>query len=134
MLKIIKRREQVTVTSYVRAYDYVGETNCGFAFDCNKAGVVNVEALRPASKANYEACLTGQVGTRKVVDCGVQKREHSYTEPTVGRCPCGRHVELANFTNTCDCGRDYNMSGQELAPRAQWGEETGEHYTDLLRM
>lgn len=29
-------------------------------------------------------------------------------------------------TNTCECGADYNMSGQRLADRGQWGEETGE--------
>jgi hypothetical protein len=36
-------------------------------------------------------------------------------------------VTLSAFTNTCRCGRDYNSSGTELAPREFWGEETGEH-------
>lgn len=44
---------------------------------------------------------------------------------------CGNDVVCENFTNTCpDCGADYNSSGQLLAPRAQWGEETGEHWSD----
>ncbi len=34
--------------------------------------------------------------------------------------------------NTCDCGRDYNAFGQILAPRSQWGEETGESLSDIL--
>lgn len=38
-----------------------------------------------------------------------------------------------SFTNTCECGADYNMSGQMLAPRHQWGEETGESADDILR-
>ena len=48
-------------------------------------------------------------------------------------CSCERRVYLGNFTNTCDCGRDYNASGSLLAPRSQWGEETGESADDILR-
>ena len=44
---------------------------------------------------------------------------------------CGHWMTCDAFTVTCDhCGADYNMSGQRLAPREQWGEETGEHWTD----
>jgi hypothetical protein len=54
-------------------------------------------------------------------------------EPAVGRCVCGEAVALEHFTNTCcRCGRDYNMSGALLAPRSQWGCETGEHWTDCI--
>ena len=45
-------------------------------------------------------------------------------------CDCGEDVECHDFTNTCQCGADFNMSGQRLAPRDQWGEETGEHWTE----
>jgi hypothetical protein len=41
-------------------------------------------------------------------------------------CDCGRELDCPSFTNTCDCGADYNWAGQRLAPRSQWGEETGE--------
>lgn len=45
----------------------------------------------------------------------------------------GKHVvTLHGFTNTCDCGRDYNMSGDVLAPRSHWGEETGEHWSECM--
>lgn len=48
-------------------------------------------------------------------------------------CDCGDEVLCMNNTNTCySCGTDYNMSGQELAPRSQWGCETGEHPNDVL--
>ena len=44
---------------------------------------------------------------------------------------CGEEMICEDFTNTCDiCGRDYNSAGQELAPRSQWGEETGETWQD----
>ena len=52
---------------------------------------------------------------------------------TLALCPCGHGLTLAGFTNTCDgCDRDYNSSGQELAPREQWGADTGESVSDIL--
>ena len=48
-----------------------------------------------------------------------------------GTCTCGQEVEFSGFTNTCECGADYNWSGDRLAPRSQWGEETGEHWSDI---
>ncbi len=48
-------------------------------------------------------------------------------------CRCGHEMDVPCFTNTCSmCGRDYNSSGQTLAPRSQWGEETGESVSDIL--
>ncbi len=50
-----------------------------------------------------------------------------------GTCDCGSEVEFSRFTNTChDCGADYNMSGERLASRDQWGEETGETASDII--
>ena len=46
---------------------------------------------------------------------------------------CGANLECPNFTNTCPkCGADYNWAGQGLAPRSQWGEETGEHPSECV--
>ena len=53
-------------------------------------------------------------------------------EHAVGKCFCGKEVLLEGFTCLCECGRDYNSSGQLLAPREHWGEETGEHWTECL--
>ena len=50
------------------------------------------------------------------------------------RCECGRDVWCEGFTSTCICGADYNWAGQRLAPREQWGEETGESLDDILRI
>lgn len=46
------------------------------------------------------------------------------------QCNCGKLIECRGFTTTCVCGCDYNGYGQQLAPRSQWGWETGEHWTD----
>ena len=48
------------------------------------------------------------------------------------RCGCGEEIVCSGFTNACDCGADYNMSGTLLADRSQWGAETGESVSDIL--
>ncbi len=54
-------------------------------------------------------------------------------QPTRIMLCCGRELPLARFTNTCDrCGCMWNQSGQSLAPVEHWGEETGEHWSDLV--
>ena len=52
---------------------------------------------------------------------------------TVVDCKCGQEVYCTStWANACEgCGKEYNMGGQSLAPRAQWGEETGEAWYDL---
>lgn len=76
---------------------------------------------------------TGRWEMQTVRDEGVSENVHEYRQPAVGECQCGEHVHLTGFTNTCDkCSRDYNMSGQLLAGREQWGEETGESVSDIL--
>ena len=68
-----------------------------------------------------------------LVDKGIHGQNFSFQVPKIGLCECGTEVELTGFTCTCPgCGRDYNSSGNELASRAQWGEETGETAADIL--
>tara|TARA_A100000164_G_scaffold85444_1_gene73142 strand:+ start:5404 stop:5793 length:390 start_codon:yes stop_codon:yes gene_type:complete len=62
---------------------------------------------------------------------GYYENEFSYRVPAQIKC-CGKWMSLGKFTNTCKCGADYNSSGQLLASRDQWGEETGEHWTECL--
>jgi hypothetical protein len=57
--------------------------------------------------------------------------EHVKVIPVI-RCKCGEEIICDRFTNTCDCGRDYNFAGHLLAPREFWGEETGETWRDCL--
>lgn len=50
-------------------------------------------------------------------------------------CGCGSRIIVcwapgADFDCPV-CHAEYNSSGQRLAPRAQWGEETGEHPADV---
>jgi hypothetical protein len=54
-------------------------------------------------------------------------------QATIITCKCGEEMErhIPGADVECDkCHREYNSSGQELAPREQWGEETGETAAD----
>lgn len=53
--------------------------------------------------------------------------DHWLRSKKIIKCDCGAELTLFNsWSNGCDCGREYNSAGQELAPRRFWGEETGE--------
>jgi len=125
------RRELVEHVAYVRSFHWRDDPGAGFSFDCDESGAIDRAALYPEAIENLDKCLDGSFD---VVDDGVEKREWQHWEPAQGRCPCGEIVYLDHFTNTCRCGRDYDSSGNELAPRDQWGEETGEHWADILRI
>lgn len=57
----------------------------------------------------------------------------TWEKPTKEVKCCGEWIECRHFTNTCDhCNADYNQSGDRLAPREQWGEETGETWHDII--
>lgn len=45
-------------------------------------------------------------------------------------CNCGSKVLCQDsWASACEkCGTEYNGSGQQLAPREFWGEETGEQF------
>lgn len=127
-MKIIQQRERIEKTVYMRTFEYLNTpegSHHGFAFDCDKDG--NLFGYHE----NYSKCLSGEI---KVRDTGIETRTYTYTDPRIGECECGEHVYLEHFTNTCGCGRDYNMSGDELAPREQWGDDTGENLSDILRI
>lgn len=75
-----------------------------------------------------------QVGRHTVCERSIDDRDEQagYIERWL-ECHCGEEVPLDCHTNTCDgCGADYNLSGQHLAPREQWGEETGEHPSECV--
>lgn len=124
-MNIIKHSEFCEVTSHVREFSRDPDRlTSGYGFDCDEDG----KLLNEAQRERYEWCLQNPEGD--LYDRGIISWTNHYREPAIGKCGCGREVELANFTNTCDCGVDYNSAGQQLADRSQWGEETGEHWSE----
>lgn len=130
MREFIRRSERVTKTTYSRYFESTEFPGSGWMFDCDESGTVDADALPGHARDNYWRCV---VGVEDVEDRGVQTHEHSYTEPAILRCDCGAEVILSSgWANECEkCGAEYNLGGQRLAPRSQWGEETGESIADM---
>lgn len=74
--------------------------------------------------------IISRTENRRVIEEYVPSRYGgTYPRQTVQIKCCGEWIECDRFTQTCaSCGADYNMSGQKLAPREQWGKETGEQW------
>lgn len=103
----------------------------GFSFPCNEQGYP--QDLLPCAWRNYRECLANPCRYTPVNDGKPVVDEYTVWYPAAIRCVCGVEVELWDtWCSTCTkCGRDYNGSGQLLAPRSQWGEETGETLTEM---
>ena len=130
-MKIIQERERVETVSYYLDYVWADSPSSGFCFPCDEEGNILTEQMQPAALANLENCRDGSY---LVIFNGVKKRVNHYTKSRIGLRYCGEEVHLDGFTNTCDCGADYDSNGNLLAPRSQWGEETGEHISDILNL
>lgn len=113
----------VTTTEYDRVFDSKNEPGSGFSFVCDENGIVI------GTHPNYFYCISPE-GRAKYNDLGVRVRTNTYREPDEIRCTCGSWVVLdSGWANGCDnCHQEYNESGQRLAPRRFWGEETGETF------
>src|SRR5271168_4077152 len=143
-MNIIKHRTHHDDESYLLNFVYVDHPTAGFSFPCDKLGSVDESKMSVEGRKNYNACLTGAVRmlndglvvVTPVINKGVEAYPNHWVEPAIGECDrCGSEVELHGFTNTCSqCETDYNMSGQMLAPREFWNEDTGEHLSDILNI
>lgn len=124
-MKIVAEAKSCLNVTYSLEFCFTSDPNSGFAFDCDKDG--NVFKENP----NYLACLTGKVNGLDVIREGVKCYKFRYTKPAVGKCSCGRKVELdSGWENKCEkCGRLYNGSGQELDP--DWERKYAEEYNEF---
>jgi len=156
-VKLTERRREFAYEGHV----VDGRSMWGFSFPVDEDGNPighHGSAIDPAALDNWSKCLSGEVDGQRVVDLGIVTDEWLVTEPGVIRCDgCGAEVVLGMvMTNTCtacthcglpeddavhtsfvhhdyaQCGADYNSSGQRLAPREQWGWDTGESVSDIL--
>lgn len=129
MLRNVTPRTRTTVNEYRFTMADTLVRGAAIAFDCDAAGVIlNPLALADCAIANLMRGLwSGRFAAPVVEVFQVTK-----TTPMSGMCVCRARLHLYDAQlNECErCGRMYNGFGQELAPPAQWGEETGERFTD----
>ena len=129
-MKILQRSKLEQLERFDLFYEDIDCPGAGCGFDCDQDGNVDEGELCEAARENLERCRREPEKFRAPV---VRRFAWTYRHPAIGLCDCGAEVQLSGFTNTCACGRDYNSAGQLLAPREQWGEETGEHWSDIIR-
>ena len=133
-MKILEPRSTELIDEYSLVFDRPKYVGSSYAFGCDKEGHVNTKALAKPALRNLMYCTRGTFPDgEQVVAQGVHTYTHLITNYAIGECAvCSQPVTLQSFTNTCACGADYNHAGQHLAPRSQWGEETGESVSDIL--
>ena len=130
-IKIKSHGRRVEDISHYIFYEWAEELDSGFMFPCNQAGIIDFDGMEQVALDNYDKCESGEY---EVVCHGLRREVNSYWEPAVAVCSCGHEVTLESNTNQCEsCRSYYNMGGQELRDPREWGEETDEHHTDILR-
>ena len=142
---MIRPEYHINLIEYRHEFQEIGkEWGTGFTFPCFADGSL------PAQRADGKGYFESVKNDSKYRDEGVVQHTRSFNEAAVIRCrgrlkikrgnrfveyvDCNNEVSLDNvMTNTCEkCHSNYNSSGRKLAPRSQWGWDTGESLSDIL--
>lgn len=120
MIKNFRPSEWKTRTWFELCFDD-GHNN-GLGFPCEEDGTPLID--NPAAQRNYEWALLHPekfVRFNKVV-----RHTQEYRENPRGTCHCGEEIELWNeYLGACECpncGRWYNLFGQELNRPETWAD------------
>lgn len=116
-MEIIRKHQRIETISYGLEFDWADMPGAGFLFACDEQGNVLRDQINPLGLENLEKCLNGE---HDVIPLGVKRYTSVHNEPAIGRCSCKREIVLEYFTNTCECGLEYNPCGELLGPRCQW--------------
>jgi hypothetical protein len=126
-IKIIK--QEIEHEEYEYHLEYESKNNeSTYSLPCNSDGRLLKCQMSPCALANYEHCVNP---VSNIICTGIKKYTSRHIEPAIARCCCGRSITLeSSWSNSCEnCGREYDKNGNQLAPRSQWGEETGEYFS-----
>jgi hypothetical protein len=130
MAKLLTERVRMEIVDYTHDFIRKADRGSGWTFPVDEQGNFDTNTNKDAL-ANWVYC-TEEVKkpNSEIIDEGVQRRVHSYWEPATVRCHCGEIITLSDhFANMCEkCETEYGFNGGQLAPRSQWGYETGENF------
>jgi hypothetical protein len=130
MAKFVRKESRTQHVEYRYTFRWANDRGSGFGFECDARG--NIFALTKEQADNLKMCRD-RVADGGMIDEGVAKYQWIVNDPAIIECVrCSKNVTLHGFTNTCICGADYNLSGQLLADRKDWGDETGETAGEIL--
>lgn len=121
MLTDMVNRQRVKNVSF--SLEFTDAYGNGYGFPCDASG--NVFPLEfECARDNLKFCM--EHPEKFEIWNKVKRFENWYTEPAHGRCKCGREVYLVDEyygACGCECGRWYNLFGQEILPPDQWEED-----------
>jgi hypothetical protein len=131
---ILAERYETTTVEYLRGFYLHGRPGTGYGFECDEHGnIILPESARQDLSHPVFASILDAMTNPAYYDAGVERREHTYRHGLLILCDCGAEVQLDGYGHDTDCdscGASYNSGGQRLAPRSQWGLETGETAMD----
>lgn len=120
MLKNYTQKEWHTIVEHELIFYY--DENGGFGFPCDASGNVTISELSPYAMSNLNYCMTHPEEFKIFAKVETEKRR--VCDPAHGTCECGNEVYLFDmYMGACECpecGRWYNLFGQELNPPSTW--------------
>lgn len=122
MLKIVRERTPEIITEYYLEFKYKDDPEAGFCFPATHTGDPYFSRMSDEAIANYQACLTDKRLTAEEFT----RHKWTYMNPAIGICSCGRDVVLEcdhAGAVSCECGKWYNLFGQELRDPEYWEED-----------
>jgi hypothetical protein len=122
MLKIVRERTPAIITEYYLEFKYKDDPNAGFCFPATHTGDPDFDRMGDEAIANYQACLTD----KRLTEEEFTRHKWTYMNPAIGICSCGRDVVLEcdhAGAVRCECGKWYNLFGQELLDPKYWEED-----------
>lgn len=125
MLKDFVRAEYREEIERELTFDYK-DGNGGFAFPCDENGKV-LPLEYEAARNNLAWCMEHPEEFETYAK--VVKNKRRWREPAHGKCVCGREVYLWDQyygACSCECGRWYNLFGQELLDPMYWEQDPSE--------
>jgi hypothetical protein len=128
-MKILKERTPEVIREYTLEFRWKDDPDAGFSFPAKTNELPDFEKMTPEAKANYERCLTDE----RILGPEFEVREWTYINPAVGKCSCGAEVILdSDYAGAvrCECGKWYNVYGQELRDPEYWEEDDSDYYDE----
>lgn len=125
MLKNFTPRHYYTHREY--RLEWTDEDGNGFSFPCDANGNVNISDMAPEGYANLRYCMANPEGFEVAGELKVH--EWRCHDDAHGTCSCGREVYLWDQyygACECECGKWYNLFGQEILPPEHWESDPSE--------
>lgn len=122
MLKIVRERTPEIITEYYLEFKHKDDPEAGFCFPATHLGDPDFDRMSDEAIANYQACLTD----KRLTEEEFTRHKWTYMNPAIGICSCGRDVVLEcdhAGAVRCECGKWYNLFGQELKDPEYWEED-----------